>query len=419
MMRLQLFAIIWGLLLLQGKAQQAITLDECLLQSHTNFPLQSEYRNVAEQSVLRLRMLNARYYPQMDLAGQFSWQNEVTHVDSPSPSLQMPMAPKDQYKAYVDVKQLIYDGGITQAAKTVERDQQRVQEKAVDVELYGIRQQVINAYYLALTIDEQLKQLAYRMEVLDKRLVEINSGVENGAVLQSEADAFRVEILKLQQDQFALEEGLQAALDVLNELTGLNLKGGEALVLPVADNAAGELARPELSLFDAQRQQLVSAQQLAGRQRMPSLAGFGQIGYGNPGFNMLKDEFDTFYMVGLRLSWRLWDWRETNHKKAVYRLQSESINTREAAFEKNIRLAASEIDSRIRRLERIMASDDEIIALRQNITQSAQSRLNNGTYTAADYIADLNAESVARLARELHRVELSKARRERMNLMGH
>lgn len=419
MMRLQLFAIIWGLLLLQGKAQQAITLDECLMQSHTNYPLQSEYRNVAEQSALRLRMLNTRYYSQMDLAGQFSWQNEVTHVDSPSPSLQMPMAPKDQYKAYVDVKQLIYDGGITHAAKTVERDQQRVQEKAVDVELYGIRQQVINAYYLVLTIDEQLKQLSYRMEVLDKRLVEINSGVENGAVLQSEADAFRVEILKLQQDQFALEEGRQAALDVLNELTGLNLKDGEALVLPVVDNDGGELERPELSFFDAQRQQLVSTQQLAGRQRMPSLAGFGQIGYGNPGFNMLKDEFDTFYMVGLRLSWRLWDWRETNHKKAVYRLQSESINTREAAFEKNIRLAASEIDSRIRRLERIMASDDEIIALRQNITQSAQSRLNNGTYTAADYIADLNAESVARLARELHRVELSKARRERMNLMGH
>ncbi|MBN2843469.1 MAG: TolC family protein, partial [Sedimentisphaerales bacterium] len=193
----------------------------------------------------------------------------------------------------------------------------------------------------------------------------------------------------------------------------------KVLALPNDEMISEDLKRPELSLFDAQRQQLDAARTLAGRQRMPVLAGFGQIGYGNPGYNMLKDEFDTFYMVGLRLSWKLWDWKETSRKKEVYQLQAESVNTRQTTFQKNIRMASDEIGSRIRRLERIMEKDDEIIALRQRIAQSAQSRLTNGAYTAADYITDFNAESMALLAKELHRIELSKARREMQNLFGY
>jgi len=402
----------------QGKAQP-VSLDECLLLSRETYPLQSEFSNVKQQTELRLKNLNARYYPTMDVTGQFSWQNDVPHFNSPTATFKVPKAPQDQYKAYVDVRQVIYDGGMTKAAKGVELSQQNMQHQNLEVELYQVRAQVIQTYFLVLVIDEQLRQVDYRMDILKKRLEEVQSGVENGMVLQSEADAFRVELLKLEQERFAMEEGRRSGIEILTELTGKEFPSDVSFAMPMSETAEQTLNRPELTLFDAQRLQLESVQKLTTQQRMPVIAGFGQLGYGNPGYNLLKDEFDTFYMVGLRLNWKIWDWKETARKKDVLKLQAQSVNAREATFEKNIRLVSGDVKARIRQLERIMEKDDEIIALRKRITQSAQSRLSNGTYTAADYITDFNAESLAILAREMHRIELNRARREMQNILGY
>ena len=40
---------------------------------------------------------------------------------------------------------------------------------------------------------------------------------------------------------------------------------------------------------------------------MPRLGFFVQGGYGRPGLNVLKNQFDTYYPGGLRLSWALSD----------------------------------------------------------------------------------------------------------------
>ncbi len=398
---------------------QSVSLDECLILSRENYPLQSEFSNVKQQTELRLKNLNTRYYPTMDLTGQFSWQNDVPHFKSPAATFEVPKAPQDQYKAFVDVKQVIYDGGITKAAKTVELNQQSVQHQNLEVELFQVRAQVIQTYFLLLAIDEQLRQVDYRMAILKQRLAEIQSGVEHGMVLQSEADAFRVELLKLEQERYVMEEGRRSGIEILSELTGKEFPLEMSLAMPLSQAAQQTLNRPESGLFEAQRLQLSSAQKLTARQRLPVIAGFGQVGYGNPGYNVLKDEFDTFYMVGVRLNWKLWDWKETARKKDVLQLQAQSVNAREATFEKNIRLVSGDVKARIRQLERIMAKDDEIIALRKSITQSSHSRFINGTYTAADYITDFNAESMAVLAKQMHQIELNRARREMQNLLGY
>lgn len=400
-------------------SSQVLTLDECLKLSKDKYPLQTEFNNLEQQTQLRLRNLSARFYPTMDLTGQFSWQNDVTHFNSPSPTFQAPKAAQDQYKAYVDVKQLIYDGGMTKAAKSVEKSQQALQNQSLEVELYGIREQVIQAYYLILNIDEQIKVVDYRMDILQKRLADIQSGVENGMVLQSEADAFKVEILKLEQERYGLEEGQRSAREILEELTGLSLAEEMTLSLPLISESAAELNRPEKALFNAQRLQLDANKKLVTQQRMPVIAGFGQLGYGNPGYNMLKDEFDTFYMVGVRLNWKIWDWKETSRKKELLQMQVQTVDAREATFDKNIRMASDNMQARIRQMERMMEKDEEIIALRKRITQAAHSRLNNGTYTASDYITEFNAESMAILAKQLHAIELNKARRELHNLLGY
>lgn len=403
-----LWFISWGL------KSQSLSLEECLRLSRANYPLMADFENIDKQLDLKLKTLNANYYPKLDASVQYTWQNDVPGLGEPMPGVNIPKAPKQQYKAFIDVQQSIYDGGMTKAAKQLEESCNITEKMGVEVQLFSIRSKVIDSYFLLLTLDEQLKQLEFRREIMTQRLKEMQSAVVNGVLLQSEVDLFKVELLKQDQDLYVLQEGRQATLEVLEVLTGTDLSSGIRTELPLVLDSD---PRPEYSLFTAQKEQLSHYQQLKGRQRIPVLAGFGQVGYGNPGYNMLKDEMATFYMFGIRVKWNIWDWKSSANEKAVLQLQSESVNNQEATFTRNLTLAEKEIEARIRKLESILKSDDAIIELREKITRARYSQLNNGTVTAADYISEFNAESMARLAKQIHLIEKSKARVE-LNELG-
>lgn len=334
-------ALLW--LTAQSVFSQAISLDDCLSLSRENYPLHGDLASLDKQIDLRLKSLNANYYPQFDLTGQVTWQNDVPGITNPL--VNMPKAPQDQYKAFVDVQQVIYDGGRTRTAKDAELNSKLVQQNGLEVELYKLRTRVIESYFMVLLIDEQLAQVEYRNAVINQRWNELKSAVASGMVLQSEADQLEVSLLLILQDRYRLEEGRKSALSILSELVGQNMPQNQVLETPFISN--GLHIRPEYSYFDAQRQQLTLAQKMSSVNRMPSLFAFGQVGYGNPSYNMLKDEFDSFYMVGVKLKWTIWDWNKASNDKQIYQLKSEGVLRQQETFDKNIRLTQSDVDARI------------------------------------------------------------------------
>jgi outer membrane protein TolC len=178
------------------------------------------------------------------------------------------------------------------------------------------------------------------------------------------------------------------------------------------------LNRPELSMFESQRMQLSASESLLSKNRIPKISGFGQLGYGNPGYNLLLNSFEPFYMVGLRLNWNVWDWKATKNDKLVLNHQAQMLTNQEEAFVKNINIGSQEIYSRIRKMDRVIETDNQIIDLRKQITASSSSQLKNGVITSSDYIDDLKEESIAVLTHQLHLIELSKAKSELANLLG-
>ena len=60
----------------------------------------------------------------------------------------------------------------------------------------------------------------------------------------------------------------------------------------------------------------------------------------------------------------------------------------------------------IDKLRRLIASDAEIIRLRERVKESARNQLQFGTATANDYIQYTNAEHRARLSMALHELQL-------------
>ena len=85
--------------------------------------------------------------------------------------------------------------------------------------------------------------------------------------------------------------------------------------------------RPELLLFDYNKEMLDVSKEVKKSQLFPKAFVFTQIGYGNPGLNMLNNEFDDYYIVGASLKWNFWDWNKSRREKQVYAIQKQMIST--------------------------------------------------------------------------------------------
>ena len=72
----------------------------------------------------------------------------------------------------------------------------------------------------------------------------------------------------------------------------------------------------------------------------------------------------------------------------------------------------------IRKTERLIKRDEEIIELRAKISSSSSSQLGNGIITSTEYITELNAESKAKLDLEVHKIELVKAKLDYQSTLG-
>ena len=154
------------------------------------------------------------------------------------------------------------------------------------------------------------------------------------------------------------------------------------------------------------------------KQRNPKFFGFGQAGYGKPGLNMLNNKFDTYYLVGLGFSWNVFDWKTTSRQKQMIKLQQDIIQTKQESFVRSIDMATDQQNKQISQILELLKTDQELIAIRERITKTSASKLENGTITMADYIQDLNAETTARLMLETRKIQLKEALIKLENIRG-
>ena len=133
---------------------------------------------------------------------------------------------------------------------------------------------------------------------------------------------------------------------------------------------------------------------------------------------MLNDKFDSYYMVGVGLSWNVFDWKKTNREKQMLHLQSDRITRQEETFTQNIQLLLVQQNEQIAKLEKLMETDSKMVALRAEIAQTSASKLENETITTSDYIQDVQAETIAKLNRELHQIQLNEAKEKYLLIQG-
>jgi len=310
----------------------------------------------------------------------------------------------------LDIKQNLYDGGMTGRRKTFEEAQTAADLQQVEVDLYGIKGRV-NAYYFpVLVLQENFKNLEIHMENLDAREQSMQSAVDQGALLESELKIIQVEKLKNHQRMLELESQKRALLNALEVLCGMEIEDSVYLELPDFElSGQGELNRPEHLLFDLKHNSLEAGKELAGSKRMPVLYAYGQTGYGKPGYNMMSGDWDHYYMVGAGLHWNIWDWNSTKKDQQVLSYKQQVLQNQRRSFDQELEGRLVQEEEKIEQFRQTMLIEEEVLGLQEEISAAAATRLAQGTMTATEYITELNKESMARIRLVSYRVQLMQA----------
>jgi outer membrane protein TolC len=404
-----------------SQSQESVTLDLCREKAVANYPLTRQSELLPVSHDLKIGNLNKNYLPQMNVSGQASYQSDVTKTPFQNISgVNVPTVSKDWYKIVLDVNQVIYDGSVTPRQKAMEDAGLEIDRQSLEVELYKLKDRVNQVYFNILLIKESRKVIELYHENLLAKLKVVESGVKNGTILQSNADVLSAEIIKSEQSLAEAGITLSSLIGIMNEFTGMTLNENTVFALPDVQVIPVEFLnnRPEYTLFGLQQNKINASQKLLGSSLLPRFSAFGQAGYGRPGYDMLKDEFDDFYMIGARLSWKPWDWSQSKKEREILNLQSEIIATQKETFDKNLRIDLQNKIADIRKAEELISRDEQLIALREKITWASSSQLNNGIITSTQYLTELTAESNARLDLESHKIKLVKAKLDYKTTLG-
>lgn len=386
-----------------------VTLEECQRKTQDNYPLVRQYGLVEKTKEYNLENAARGYLPQFALSAKASYQSEVTEIPVKLPGVDLKGLPKDQYQVMLELQQKIWDGGGIRMKKKQTTAEAEVEKEKLNVDMYALNSRVNDLYFGILLLDEQLKQNTLLQDELERNYRQISAYVENGIANQADLDAVKVEQLNTRQKRVELVSSRSAYLKMLSLLIGEELSQETVLEKPVPQSsdilAVSEIRRPELSLFDAQGAGLQVQEKALNVRHLPQLGLFVQGAYGNPGLNMLKNEFSPYYIAGVWLSWNFGSLYTLKNDRRVIENKRQQLDTNRDVFLFNTRLEMTQQDQAIRSLEKQMQDDNEIIRLRTNIRKSAEAKVANGTLTVTEMLRELTNESLARQSKALHEIQ--------------
>ena len=408
MKRIILFLTAWLLAACSVAAQSArtLTLEQCYDLLAKTSPLAQQKALTITAGNLAEKNLNLKWLPQADLNAQATYQSEVTSVPIKLPNLAIDEPSKDQYKGTLDLVQPVFDGGVTGTQKKIQRATTNIESQKVEVDLYQLRSRVNTYFFTALLMDENIRIMELTKADLENNIRKVSAQATNGIATNSNVDVLKAELLKVSQRIIEYQANRKSAIEMLEVLTGSPIDAHASFVKPAMLSDKDEtISRPELKLFDYQKQQFRLQSRLIQAKANPKVSLFGTGGYGRPALNMLKNEFQWYYLGGVKLSIPITGQFTRQREMKVMRMQEQIVEKQREAFLSNNRQLQVQQKNELEKYGQLIGSDAEIVGLRTKIKENASVRLANGIITSSDYITELNAENQAMLAQKLHEVQ--------------
>jgi outer membrane protein TolC len=406
-MKLRFYAL--GVILLIGNplVGQQVTLFTCLEAAQKTATGTKQKEIEQELDKLNARIIQTGWLPQVSLNGQTTYQSDVTGLAIEIPNLHMTPINKDQYKTFVDVNQLIYDGGASKIKTMLQEISSKNTLTRIQLANRNLLQETQKIYFSALLAQEnRLIWETAKEEILARKSV-LEAGIRFGARTKNQLDILAVELLKIEQQITDIRAAKNIAVDMLNILTGLKLNSDDSFQIPVDIQKIAPLSYEtyEMKLLQNQQTLVATTEDLNQSKQRPKAFLFGQGGYGNPALNMLKNEFQSYYLMGLRLNWDLSSFYTKHLYQKNSQLQKELIHQNQSDLERQLTMQYTKISEEVKRYEKLIQQDESIISIRERISVSAASELDQGTITATQFITEKNAEKLAKQSYLLHKIQ--------------
>jgi outer membrane protein TolC len=385
-----------------------LTIEDCQTKAKANYPLIRRYDLIEKSKKYSLSNVAKSYFPQFQINARASYQSDVTTIPLSLPGINIPTLSKNQYQTYLEATQILWDGGLNRSQKEIVIAAAEVEKQQLQTDLYAVESRVNHLFFGILLLDAQLEQNQILQDDLGRNHTAVTAYLEYGIANQVDLDAVKVEQLNACQVAAQLQSMRLAYFEMLSYMIGDTLNTGTTLVKPEAKQLTypNTVHRPELRWMDAQKHLLESQKNLVKTSYLPKLNLFLQGGAGRPGLNMLSSDFNAYYIGGIRLTWNFGSLYTRKNDLRKLEINQYSVDAQRETFLYNLNLAITSEDRDIQRLREQMKYDDEIIALRKNIRQSAEAKLANGTLTTADLLREINRENLARQAKVSHEIEL-------------
>lgn len=387
---------------------ERINLETCQQKARNNYPLLKQFGLIDKTTGYNIENANKSYLPQISLSAKATYQSEVTKLPITIPGVTVPELSQDQYMAALELNQLIWDGGVTQASKKNIKASAEADKQKVEVDLYALRDRVNQLYFGILLLNNQLELNKILQSELESNLNKINAMRIHGLSSGIDVDAIQVEKINAQVREKEIQTARKTYIQLLSAFTAQEITEQVELEKPIMDELKPDIAnkRPELVLLEAQQKVLETQKNLITASNLPKVSAFVQGGYGRPGLNMLTNEFSPFYIGGLRLSWNISGFYTQKNNLQKIEIGKKSISTQQETFLFNNKLLTKQQLNEIEKLKSVIVSDNEIIRLRESIRKATETKLQSGTASTTDLLRELNAENAAKQTRILHETQL-------------
>lgn len=393
------------------------TLEECQQAAERNYPLIRQYGLIERTTDITVANIQKGWLPQVSASAQATYQSDVTAFPDEIGKMYQQMGvamkglEKDQYRLGIDVQQTVYDGGNIRSQKEIARRQGEVEAAQNDVNIYNVRRRVNEMYFALLLVDEQIKLNSDLQQLLVSNEKKLESMVREGTAAESDRQNVKAERLKNAQQMTNLQSQRTALVRMLSTFCGIDMKEAVRPEADVLDPNGGNNS-PELKAIDAQLRLADSREKALDAALRPRFGIFAQVFYGYPGYNMFEDmmerKFSLNATISARLTWNIGSLYTRKNDKAKINLQRETayLNRDRFLFDNN--LEQIQQNEKIERFRKLLADDDEIIALRSSIRKAAESRLEHGIIDVNDLLSEINNENAARVQQSIHGIEMLK-----------
>ena len=418
-MYLKLLSLVFFLFFSSLTSAQVFTLQQAEKRAIDYYPIAKMKKNYRDVADLNRSSISKIWYPQLNAGGQATYQSDVTKISIPNAPFVVEPLSKEQFKFNIDVNQMIYDGGYSKAQQEIASVNANVEEAKIEVELHRLRERIQQLYLGTIYLDQLIYQLSFVKNDLEQGIKKMNAQLEGGVVYRSSVDVLKAEILKTEQREIEFQASRATYIGALAILTDTILNNNVVLEKPMYSSGVEiGLMGLQSTLFGSQKTMVEKQADLIRSTKNPKANLFAQGGYGRPGLNMLKNEFDLYGIGGIRFNWSLSNFYTNKNEKKLLVISRQNILLQEETFNKNTKVQADQLEKEILKLKALIEKDETIVGLRKAIKEAATAQLEAGVITSNDFLREVNAEDVARQTLKAHEIQMLQAELQMNMLIG-